>query len=491
METFDLHCHPALKTFLGAETEEKRKDCWQEVDVRGIWEIVDKLVGDILDSQSSLSQLKKGNFQLVVASLYSLEHPMITGIIKDITNIRILSKRVPELSHELMQNMVKKEPGYGYNDVMKSLNNHLLRSENVGPGFKIINNINELEKGKLNIILSIEGGHALFNDLKNYTEDEIFQNIHEIKNGQNRFLYLTLTHLINTPFCNHCYGIKLVDDEEFLPTGDGITELGDRVIKELLDENTGKRIFIDIKHMSLKSRLQYYDRIKNNVYPDVPVLISHGGIAGISYKEMPIHKYTAHDDLVEVEYVKPDGLQGTEFNPWSINLYDEEIPVIIKSGGLIGVIMEERILGVGDVDSEYFSKDEFDDHIDAVNTRLEKFKKLHEAQKNKKKNDNNELFLTSKYLRHLCNNILHIVKIGGKDAWKHICFGTDYDGMINALNFSKTADKFEKIQRKLERVLPNMAESDPETNYYIDDISKIVKDIMYNNAIRFLKKNYN
>ena len=490
MKHFDLHCHPALKTFLGADTESERKDCWQEVDVRGIWEIVDKLIGDILDSQASLSQLKAGDFGLVVAAFYSLEHPMIVGSIEDLTNIRILSKRIPEVSHTLLQNMVDKEPGFGYNDVLKALKRHLLNSIHAGSGFKVLNQINELDTNKLNVILAIEGGHVLFNDLKSYTEEEIFQNLNELKNGPYRFLYLTLTHLANNPFCNQCYGMKLIEDKNFCPTGDGITQLGDEVIQRALETSSGNRIIIDVKHMSLKSRLQYYNRIKNNVYPKVPIIVSHAGVTGVSFNDMPIYHFKEEEDIISVDYIKPEGLQGTEFNPWSINLYDEEIPVIIESGGLIGIIMEERILGVGKVDPEYFSKDEFDDYLDNVKVNLNKYKRQQVGQLNREYKEQDEIYLTSKYLRHLCNNILHIVKVGGKEAWQHICFGTDYDGMINALNFMKTASKFEKMQRKLERVLPLMAKSDPDSNYFIEDIEKQVEDILYKNAIRFLEINF-
>ncbi|NQU88445.1 MAG: membrane dipeptidase [Mariniphaga sp.] len=489
MKHFDLHCHPALKTFLGSDKEADRDNCWEEADVKGIWEVVDKLVGNILDSQSSLSQIENGNFGLIVAGLYSLEHPMIVGSIIGATNLQILSKHVNELSQPLLQKMVEKDPGFGYNDILEGLKKHLLDSKDEGSTYQLLNKINELDPNKLNIILAIEGGHALFNDLKNFTKDEILNNLDNFKTGPYRYLYLTLTHLATNPFCNQSYGMKLINDKHFLPVGYGITELGYEVINKALDQEIGNQIFIDIKHMSLKSRLQYYELIKDK-NPKVPIIISHAGVSGVSYNEKPIYNYRIEGEHVKAYYVKPDGLQGTEFNPWSINLYDEEIPVIIKSGGLIGMIMEQRILGIGKVDPEYFSKAELDDNREIIHQNLNKYKNLYQIQKSKKHDDHAEKYFTSRYLRHLCNNILHIVKVGGKDAWKHICFGTDYDGMIHALRFSKSADKFVKVRRKLTRVLPQMAESDPDTNYYIENIESQVDDILYYNGIRFLDVNF-
>ena len=491
MKYFDLHCHPSLKTFLGAVEEKDRENCWEEVDVKGIWEIVDKLTGDILDSQSSLSQLKSGNFGLVVDALYSLEHPMIVGMIKELTNIRILSKKIPQLSHDLLQNMVDQEPGFGYTDVFKALQTHLLNSQNLHAGFNLINSIDELNLEKLNIILAIEGAHILYNDVKHFTKKEIFDNLGDIKNSPHKYLYITLAHLANNPFCNQCYGMKLMEDRHFLPKGDGITELGVEVIKKTLDNNTGNRILIDIKHMSHKSRIQYYKGMEDGTYPKVPIIISHAGVAGVSYFQRPIYDTEEiNDDYVKVHYAKPKGLQGTEFNPWSINLYDEEIPTIIKSKGLIGMIMEERILGMGEVAPEYYSKDEFDDNQDFVDKNLKYFKDYHKRRKLEELNEEDEMYLMSKPLRYLCNNILHIVKVGGKAAWKHICFGTDYDGMINALNISKTANKFKRINKKLEEALLSMAESDPGTNYFTEKMGQKVEDILYNNAFNFLNENF-
>ncbi len=490
MKHFDLHCHPALKTFLGSDTEAKREDCWEEVDVTGIWEIVDKLIGDIIDSQASLAQLEKGNFQIAVAALYSIEHPLITGKIGNVINLLEISRFLEELSHDLLAKISENKPGYGYHDILNALKQHLINSEDITPGFNFLNKIGDLQENTLNIIFAIEGGHALFNNPKNYTEQEIFHNLDQLKNGAHRFLYLTLTHLADFPFANQCYGMKLIEHPDFKPKGNGITDLGNQVIKKSLDDTSGDRILIDVKHMSLKSRLQYYQGMKTGEYPNVPIIVSHAGVTGVSYKKMPIYEIHADDKYVAVEYTKPEGLMGTEFNPWSINLYDEEIPFIIETGGLIGVIMEERILGCGKVDTEYFSRAEFEDYQSNILPNVNKYRAIYQEQINQGNDDMDEFTLLGNQLRHLCNNILHIVKVGGKDAWKHICFGTDYDGMVNAVNFCKTAAKFKRVQRKLVRALPLMAKTDPDTNYHIENIEQKVEDILYNNAIRFLNEHF-
>ena len=62
MKYFDLHCHPALKTFLGSTEEIKRKNAWQKIGIKGILKLIDGALGQILNSQASLSQITKGNF---------------------------------------------------------------------------------------------------------------------------------------------------------------------------------------------------------------------------------------------------------------------------------------------------------------------------------------------------------------------------------------------------------------------------------------------
>ena len=71
---------------------------------------------------------------------------------------------------------------------------------------------------------------------------------------------------------------------------------------------------------------------------------------------------------IQVEYDRPRGIGAsskrkkdlTYFNPWSINLYNEEIKEIIASGGLIGLNLDQRIQGADKVKGEYFSALEFE-----------------------------------------------------------------------------------------------------------------------------------
>ena len=72
MAYFDLHLHPAFKTFLSSAREAGRPSCWTPIKIDIL---LDELLGDIFDSQSSLSQLDKGQASIVVGALYAMERP--------------------------------------------------------------------------------------------------------------------------------------------------------------------------------------------------------------------------------------------------------------------------------------------------------------------------------------------------------------------------------------------------------------------------------
>jgi microsomal dipeptidase-like Zn-dependent dipeptidase len=92
-------------------------------------------------------------------------------------------------------------------------------------------------------------------------------------------------------------------------------------------------------------------------------------------------------------------------------------------------------------------------------------------------------------IKHLCNNILHIVEVGGAKAWKHICIGSDFDGMINPINVCRNAKKYDNLSSALKEWLLTMT-NNAAINYYITDIDKQVNDIMSGNAFKFLQDNF-
>ena len=473
---FDFHCHPSFKTFLGSRQQVKRANCWTTLDFR---------VGlGILDSQSSLSQIESGKGRLMVCVLYGLENAFArSGLIKLAAG---LSKHVKK---RFLLEIQRGE--WGYNQLMMGDWGHLMLSKDVSSGFKLLETIDEFDEqsNQIQVILAAEGGHNFYDSdqLPGHLQG-VLENLrfHKLPGGP-RLLYVTLTHLEQSAFCTHAYGMKLIKNPVFNPTGWGLRPLGRSFIEEALSTQNGKRILIDIKHMSWQSRKEFY-ALRNLDFSDAPIVATHMGVTGVSVMDKPVKKVKTRisDRCVQVSYHRVVGAIDTYFNPWSINLYDEDIEEIMLSGGLIGLSLDQRILGYGNVSKENFSLEEF------VESEFQHQKKPRYHSYVDYSELPEKAFRDYK-LRYFCNNWLHVVKVGqqviGDDAWDHICIGSDFDGLIDPVDDFKSAADFSNMFVRLVEVMPAVAQA---LNINLDpqDVQPRVRGLLMDNAVVFLKEHY-
>ncbi|MCB0570229.1 MAG: membrane dipeptidase [Phaeodactylibacter sp.] len=477
---FDLHLHPSTKPFLSHYDPARRVSCWETVDHPL----------SIIRSQCSLSQMKEGRIRLAVAALYPMERPMTSSFL-----IEHVAPLITILDGKMMD-----FPTYAnyFNLVFEEIE-HLRKAQRAGQGhaMKILNNLDEMDPDALNLILALEGGHALesFNT-------SIHDNLRTIKTGPFRFLYLTLVHLTQYPLATHAYGMKLIkDNDQFKPAGFGLSDMGKAIIDLAYDESAGRRLLIDIKHMSLAARHHFYQYRKEKGYEHIPIMATHMGVTGISKDPRQIARFFSRavirkNGFIEVNYERPHGIGSglfnkTNFNPWSINLFDEEIPVILDSGGLIGINMDQRILGCQAVQGEFFSEDDFSYILSGYRDKENKDWPVAavEGEFSDEQEEARELN-ERKHLRHFCNNILHIVKVGGERAWKQICMGSDFDGLIDPANHCTSSAAFPKLEESLADMLPRMMEEDRGHDYDASHIEQKVRGIMYDNALSFLQQHF-
>jgi microsomal dipeptidase-like Zn-dependent dipeptidase len=231
--------------------------------------------------------------------------------------------------------------------------------------------------------------------------------------------------------------------------------LGWKVIKSLLDNTNGKRIYIDIKHMSYKSRIEYYRYLKTNYSSEyaareLPLIISHGACNGLSSKENPVYH---------------PGLEATAKNMYAadINFYDVELIELAKSGGIIGLQLDERRIG-----SKSFIKS---------------LKKGDST--NEKRHYGSKL---------LWNNIQHIVQLldaHGLFAWDCIALGSDNDGIIDPINYFWTSEDFDDLVQYIERHAYNFL-TNPETKFNVSanaiSAAEAVHRVFYGNSFEFFRK---
>lgn len=225
-----------------------------------------------------------------------------------------------------------------------------------------------------------------------------------------------------------------------------------------LDENNvrrdtlGRRVLIDVKHMGATARRQYYDDIvrpclqKGDV---IPVLASHVGYSGVE----TLADLEASYDKEVTDYQVVTGL-----NAWNINVCDEDIEVIIQTGGLLGFNFDQRIAG----------------------------------QLKKKKEWKIGIELLWNNLRGMLDAVNDSTKLSHAEKvrfWDILTLGTDFEGYIDPLNEYPTALACEKlrtdlislIQRTVIGAYPAPPGATAET---------LADKICFGNVMEFLKKHF-
>lgn len=488
----DLHCHPALKP-LGKSFKRKYNnyennpnskkknsiyyyDKPSEVDK---WINVNPIVGLTKFSQSNFTALAKGGVAVICASLYPLEK----GFVNNLTNTDLMPD-TPLLDRSLLNlavgignkriKFIDKMEDYfadlvGEYDFYKQLDNQIIQTEQGDFRYKLVNSFDEIEKVQqenaadniptLCVVLSIEGMNVLNTGIPGRltNETEVLDNLKTIKEWEFRPFFVTLAHHFNNDLCGHAKSFplpKFILDQTY-KMGTGFTPLGETVVKRLLDNSNNDRILIDLKHMSLLSRQHFYKMIEDNEIPNIPIIISHGAMNGKAKLVDLIAELDNNGSNTSVaRYLKKD----------KINFCDDEIIRLAKSGGIIGLQLDERRV--------------------ANKKTIKKVKKRDETGRAK-------LFW---------NQIQHIVEVLDSEdlgdekilAWDCISIGSDYDGIIDPLNEFWTAEDFPSLEKQL---LIHAKEFKKNYDFKQSkngiDADKMIKKIMYQNALDFMKKHFN
>ncbi len=421
----DIHCHSAFKPFNSQAVT--KYNIWEQInhDCDGKMSklFVDGAKEVPKTTQCHLEGMMRGNVRLAYVSLTPLE--------KGMQNVRFMNENkkgtntMACVSGIELNEMIKKNQVVNYYNDLR-LNIKYLRDGQNTPHFidgractyemiKSRQQLDEVMKNpdKIALLFTVEGGHALGlslegNDISESPAYEQFflgnvdrmKGIKPLEEGGKEYLEFPLLSLnLNHFFWNGLGGhSRTFSNIQNLVFGqnkgadDGISELGKKVVERLLDKNNGRRILLDIKHMSLDSRRWYYDKLEKAALAgdNIPVISSHTTIAGLSW----------HDK----EYKKKDNngkLKNSYLYNWQISLADEDIIQIYKSKGIIGIMLDKYKL-MGDL-----AKKEIDQTIEGSTQR----KNL--------------------YMQVLFANILTCIKaVDKKEAWDIVCIGSDFDGMI-------------------------------------------------------------
>lgn len=525
-------------------------------------------------SQIHLNALYASSIRGMCVSLYPLERVFTVGF-KDLSEsvfFRIIAalpgvnailnykkRRGKKLFLKMIATLTGYDPevinklhygGYNYYSQLVGEYDFIIKNQNKAGGHKkiayeVANNFTEynriINEGKIAYIMSVEGTNVFMGDSKDFDQlvkedmdgdssnatKTIEGNLADFMSKQFAPFIVTFAHHQYNFLCGHApsfIGVAkaALNQEGSTPDPDhpnelihyfclGLKEDSKRIIKNLLlGSYSGKKVLIDTKHMSAKARHEYHQLLQTDPAlknKNIPIIQTHTGVNGRK-------KLSDAFTLDSVELSKSAAKQ-IPFFTGSINLFDDEIIDIVKSKGLIGIMLDEKRI-VGEKlhdDTKFFSenlppkvwlstddpnyvalnraekrpenrykynKEEFKIAINKMVKAKRKLavaiqdgepeKKLRRLtrrlEEKRGRVETLRQLLEFPFLTLLANQFIYIVKtykearindnsLPDINPWNHLCIGSDYEGVINPLDLYFYADDLVRLQGSLEILFIN------------------------------------
>ncbi len=419
----DLHCHSLLKPFYSGM--EDPWAFWEHKCAPDAYGVVLEKAADIPKfTQGNFESMHLGNVRLVYACLSPLEYEMRhPKVFRDLGKLRntyacmagvspdwefFMDKKV-DYFQELMGHFAMLIRGDGQRYVA---GNDTLRYDVIGSADELRAVLKDPKR--LGVVVSIEGAHALGEgpltpellDSPDYQSQvmehlDILKGIRPMDRAGNFLPFPVTVMSLNHFMWNGLGGHAKTFGQAFgllLPQTEGIntgpTPLGERVVQRMLDREVGRRILVDVKHMSVASRAWYYAQLDQmrTLGDTVPVVATHVGIAGASWTTIGNPK--AQQLLKTSEWL----------NQNDISLFDEDIHAIAQSHGILGLMLDKYRVGGTKGNA---AVDE--SHVGSQERR-------------------------KTYVHLLVLNMMEVVDVlQTPAAWDIISIGSDFDGMISAM----------------------------------------------------------
>lgn len=474
----DIHCHPTLRAY-NSPVVHGQRNLWEKTYNQSFDTPISRWARiqtkEILkESQANFYSFAKGNVRLIFDSLYPVEKGFLN--FRKVASMMVGKNNADQVlrtvtgidAHQLKQLRQNKD----YFHELLSQYAFLCKGQGQSPNgahrYKLVGNYADLEHTLLHeadtmaVVVTIEGAHA-FNcglpgkkkkKLRRNMEEELSQNISIVKSWKYPPFFVNLAHHFYNQLCGHTRSFKPPIYTAFNQKrglDKGITDLGWHVIHEMLATDNGPRILIDIKHMSVKARREYYRFVEsyNRLNPSdpIPVVCSHTGVN--EFATMAGSKKKAD---------KPRKTKESKFHNWGINLSDEEIQIIHRSQGLIGIMLDKGLL----------ASQSLLDHIRSISDPKEK---------------------KEAFVELIARNIFQVVRaIGNRSAWDVLALGTDYDGLITHVDLYPDAASLPDFRTDLVEFL--------ERRSYCQDLwfgyspREMVQKMMQLNTLAFMRRNF-
>jgi microsomal dipeptidase-like Zn-dependent dipeptidase len=471
----DLHCHPSLKPFgksfkykpvgIAGKYRNSKRNIWYYDPPSVFDKVLNYATGLTKYSQSNFTALAHGGVGTVCVSLYPLEkwfvrNKMRNELLLDLGSnfaLGIGARRIDFIQgiQDYHKDLVRQYEFY------RQLDGKVIKLPEGNFRYKLVRNFEEIKQIRSDengtskvrticVIITIEGLHVLNTGLgKVPNEINVLKNLEVIKNWEYKPFFVTIAHHFWNHLCGHAESLtgiitRYASQAEGLNSG--FTDLGLKVLRRMLDNTMGTRIIPDIKHMSPQARNEYYNLLESDDLKKegIPLIISHGACNGLKSYSNPVpgNKTTSR-----------------KLNPVTINFYDDELLRLARSGGIIGLQLDERRI--------------------ANKQTLKKTK--HSVRRHKIMHYRSEL---------LWNQIQHIAELldaNGLFAWDCMSIGSDFDGIIDSLNGFWTSEELPFLADFLERHAYNYLQTSTFKNdYNAIAADEIVDRIMSRNGHQFL-----
>lgn len=463
----DFHSHPTLKPFgrsfqlkntqgRNSPNRNRRHSIYHRQGLTPLRKKVNNFLTLTKFTQADFSTVHDGKTRILVVSLYPLEKPMIL----DANGVKFTGRLLRNLATGIGMKRIRhlqKMPDY-FQDLLAEYQYYLeldgikVTKKKEKVRYKLVKNYSEITDFQPDgiptvfVILSFEGCHVFNTGLQlagrpKAKPSEVLANIKSVKNWEFPPFFIGLAHHFANEICGHEKSIGGLVDlviKQKVNANQGITALGKKVIAALLSKTNGKRIPIDLKHMNVKSRYEYYQILKEEYNNKVPLIVSHGAVNGMN-NPIDKNRIDAH------------------FNADTINFYDDEVLRIARSKGIFGVQLDERRI---------------------CDTRLPPL-----AGRNK----------SAKLIWLQIEHMAKYLDTLNLPAWNIQCIGSDFDGIIDPLPGFWTVKDLDHLPKFLTKHAEAFLKSTRGKKLKVKNklsAEKIVQKFMFENAEQFLKTNF-
>lgn len=316
--TFDIHCHPALKSYLFEDSLFSLDLQEEHTSGREI---------NLLRLQVDIPNMKKGDVRAAIAAHYIPER----GLLDESLMLRSGKDLMGLFWKGLVKRIEKEETGRGvFDQTLESIEifENKIRSvqsegENAVVAHSYLELVSALNDSRIVFLNSVEGAHCLGRELPGM--DDYLKNLDELFNKG--VCMLTLGHFYNNDLVSPPEGIppserKILDAHIGKDLSRGLTPVGEQVVRRMIE----KGMLIDLVHSTPKARRRIFEINDQFGTAKRPIVFSHSGVQELFINSKhPSDRYYSPDREEILKVKGCNGVIGIVFMNYWLSGRDERL----------------------------------------------------------------------------------------------------------------------------------------------------------------------